>query len=209
MSRGKGGIGNRSYGQHRAAAASYRSSRSGGAARATAAWGARGAAAAYGRSGTKDSAAAGAYKTTLAHGGSKAQAKAAARGAAAAISQIQTPIYTSSSSAILTRRRAFEVRPLYSHQESRGPSTSGIRIHLETFAGSPYYVGANWRDQLIATVQDAQGEFPGALPRQLQPVQTQECKQKAGSSRKILFRHPLIAVALVLLIILAYSSALS
>ena len=74
-------------GQHKAAASSYRSAYSHSPSNKTAAtWGARGAAAAYGKTGTKAAAASGAYRTTLAHGGTKGQAKAAARGAVAGLS---------------------------------------------------------------------------------------------------------------------------
>lgn len=78
----------RAWGQHKAAASSYRASHSYPPSNKTAStWGARGAAAAYGKTGTKAAAASGAYRTTLAHGGTKGQAKAAARGAAAGLSK--------------------------------------------------------------------------------------------------------------------------
>lgn len=77
----------RSSGQRKAAASSYRSAYSHSPSNKTAAtWGARGAAAAYGKTGTKAAAASGAYRTTLAHGGTKGQAQLAARGAVAGLS---------------------------------------------------------------------------------------------------------------------------
>ena len=88
----------RSWGQHRAAAGSYRSSKSYSPSNKTAAtWGARGAAAAYGKTGTKAAAASGAYRTTLAHGGTKGQAKAVARGAVTGLNESRKKTYSSKS----------------------------------------------------------------------------------------------------------------
>ena len=97
----------RAYGQHRAAAGSYRSARSYSHSNKTAAtWGARGAAAAYGTTGTKAAAASGAYRTTLAHGGTKGQAKAAARGAVAGLSGKGTGCYSRGSASMYAYSRA-------------------------------------------------------------------------------------------------------
>lgn len=88
-------VSSRSSGQHKTAACSYRSTYSHSPSDKTAAtWGARGAAAAYGKTDTKAAAASGAYRTTLAHGGTKDQAKAAARGAVAGLSGKGKHTYT-------------------------------------------------------------------------------------------------------------------
>lgn len=135
----------RSTGQHRVAAASYRSSAAHGASRSVAAWGARGAAAAYGATGTKRAAAAGAYKTALAHGATKHQAKSAARGAAAAISgiNVSAPLYNAIPTAPLSSSHTASLTPHISVEDLSVNANTVVRFH--TFENAPYYVGVDWR----------------------------------------------------------------
>lgn len=128
----------RSWGQHRAAAGSYRSSKSYSPSNRTAAtWGARGAAAAYGRTGTKAAAASGAYRTTLAHGGTKGQAKAAARGAAAGLSGSGKKTYSSKSNGTYwsySRAVSSYAKAADSLQRQFGSYTNSYPDHLQTSA---------------------------------------------------------------------------
>lgn len=207
---GRGGrtSASQSTGQHRAAAASYRSSAARGASRNAATWGARGAAAAYGHSGTKDAAAAGAYKAARAHGATKHQAKAAARGAAAAVSGLNTqgnlntaPSASSSSSRYRTARAP--QRPI-----NATPANTSVVFRLQMFENSPYYVGTDWREHLEAPQHQPAETEPPLTKHATTSVQSHtpqlDAPQHNSSSRSI---PMLVGIILVLLLIaLALSS---
>ena len=148
MSRsGRGRAGHSPRVQHRAAAASYQSSSKYGASRSSAVWGARGAAAAYGRSGTKRAAAAGAYKSVRAHGGTKIQAKAAARGAAAAVSDSASTTYAHSSGYNVAAAMCSRPKGQSYSQTQAEESQNWLLRSSSFYFDSPYYVGSNWREQ--------------------------------------------------------------